>query len=47
MMLMKQWNLVVDLTITDQRNGHGSFSTFFTKEDDRLCVCHDIKGLFK
>ena len=28
---LKQWNLLVDVNITDQRTRHEKFSTFFTK----------------
>ncbi|XP_044597349.1 uncharacterized protein LOC123273930 [Cotesia glomerata] len=40
---LKQWNLLDDVKITDQRTRHEMFATFFTKEDG-LCFCNDIKG---
>jgi len=43
---LKQWNLLIDVNITDQRTRHETFSTFFTKEDG-LCFCNDIKGMFE
>lgn len=43
---LKQWNLLLDVNITDQRTRHEIFSTFFTKKDG-LCFCHDVKGLFE
>lgn len=43
---LKQWNLLDDVKITDQRTRHEMFATFFTKEDG-LCFCNDIKGMFE
>ncbi|XP_044597544.1 uncharacterized protein LOC123274117 [Cotesia glomerata] len=33
---LKQWNLLDDVKITDQRTRHEMFATFFTKEDGLL-----------
>jgi hypothetical protein len=44
---LKQWNLLEDdVNVTDQRNRHEHFSFFFTQED-ALCYCNDVKGLFE
>jgi len=44
---LKDWNLVdTSARITVQRKRHEGYSSFFT-EDENLCYCHDVKGLFE
>lgn len=43
---LKQWNLHVEVNITDQRSRHEIFFIFFTNENG-LWYCNDVKGLLK
>ena len=43
---LKQWNLLDDsVQITEQRERHQSFSSFFTMQN-AICFCNNVSGLF-
>ena len=44
---LKQWNLLDEsVQVTDQREGHQTFSKFFSQQDG-LCFCNNVAGLFE